>query len=317
LEWKSICMTSVTPFQIFEVVSQQDRDEPIGSKPKFWFRNAADGKLWLYKQARENTGEDWAEKLGAELAALLGLPHATVELATHGSLRGIATKNFVDDYEAQGLFHGNDLLFVIDPRYPRGKASRLREHTLSAVRSALDLDFVRLPSPGWPGGVTTPWEAFVGYLLLDALIGNTDRHHQNWGVLVPHGFGSEADHVVLAPTFDHASSLGRELDDATRVRRCTTRDRRSDVAAYVTKARSALYADEDQRPLTALEAFVSAARTVPQAAIAWLERLRNVTPDAVVDLVARVPGRIMSDPARQFAVAFLTESRSRLERAHV
>ena len=25
---------------------------------------------------------------------------------------------------------------------------------------------------------------FMGYLVLDALTGNTDRHHDNWGILV-------------------------------------------------------------------------------------------------------------------------------------
>ena len=52
------------------------------------------------------------------------------------------------------------------------------------------------------------------YLLLDAVIGNVDRHHENWGIL-----GKDVDGSVkgrLAPTFDHASSLGRELLDTGR-----------------------------------------------------------------------------------------------------
>ena len=54
------------------------------------------------------------------------------------------------------------------------------------------------------------------YLVLDAVIGNTDRHHENWGILrqrrgnVWYGF--------VAPSFDHASSLGRELLDSRRDR---------------------------------------------------------------------------------------------------
>jgi hypothetical protein len=28
----------------------------------------------------------------------------------------------------------------------------------------------------------SPQDAFVGYLVFDALIGNTDRHHENWGI---------------------------------------------------------------------------------------------------------------------------------------
>ena len=34
-------------------------------------------------------------------------------------------------------------------------------------------------------GIQSGVEVFAGYLLLDALIGNTDRHHENWAVMVP------------------------------------------------------------------------------------------------------------------------------------
>jgi hypothetical protein len=52
---------------------------------------------------------------------------------------------------------------------------------------------------------------FAEYVVLDAIIGNTDRHHENWGVLRRH-LGTRWV-SRLAPTFDHASSLGRELVD--------------------------------------------------------------------------------------------------------
>ena len=55
------------------------------------------------------------------------------------------------------------------------------------------------------------FDMFVGYLMLDALIGNTDRHHENWGIMTGRGRPQ-----VLAPTYDHASSLGRELSDQKR-----------------------------------------------------------------------------------------------------
>lgn len=72
----------------------------------------------------------------------------------------------------------------------------------------------------------------VGWLpRLDALIGNTDRHQENWGVI-------EAGRRRLSPTFDHASSLGFLLDDSARVERLTTADRDRDVSAYAERARS-------------------------------------------------------------------------------
>lgn len=74
------------------------------------------------------------------------------------------------------------------------------------------------------------YEVFIGYLILDALIGNTDRHHDNWGVLVTSEDGKFRYH--LAPTFDHASSLGRELSREASLRRLETADPRGSVEAY-------------------------------------------------------------------------------------
>ena len=55
--------------------------EAMGTKFKFWFHHPELGYC-LYKQARPNTGEDWAEKIASQLSELLGLPHARIELAT-------------------------------------------------------------------------------------------------------------------------------------------------------------------------------------------------------------------------------------------
>ena len=59
------------------------RDEHMGSKGKFWYKDDDFG--WcLFKQGRSGTAEDFAEKAAAELAAMLGLPHARVEFAQSG-----------------------------------------------------------------------------------------------------------------------------------------------------------------------------------------------------------------------------------------
>ncbi len=47
-------------------------EEPLGTKEKFWY----DGGEFLFKQVRPDTGEDWSEKVCAELAGFLGLPRS-------------------------------------------------------------------------------------------------------------------------------------------------------------------------------------------------------------------------------------------------
>ncbi|MGB1014647.1 MAG: hypothetical protein ACPG4T_10975 [Nannocystaceae bacterium] len=67
-------------YRVIQVSGQTIEDrEQMGSKEKFWYRE--DQTSWLFKVCRPGTGEDWAEKLAASIAAKLNLPHAVVELA--------------------------------------------------------------------------------------------------------------------------------------------------------------------------------------------------------------------------------------------
>jgi hypothetical protein len=69
--------------------------EQLGSKPKFWFRVEGDAQPWLFKYTRENTGEAWSEKIAAEIADLIRVPHGRVELAAFVDRRGCAGRSFV------------------------------------------------------------------------------------------------------------------------------------------------------------------------------------------------------------------------------
>ena len=53
----------------------------MGSKPKFWYREPSGQSDWLFKYPQAGTGQHWAEKVAAEVARAIEVPHAAVELA--------------------------------------------------------------------------------------------------------------------------------------------------------------------------------------------------------------------------------------------
>ena len=150
---------------------------------------------------------------------------------------------------------------------------------------------------------------FCGYLMFDALLGNTDRNPGNWAVL---GY-SIAPALRLCPSYDHASSLGYRETDAVRVRKLETRDRGDGIAAYAAKAGSALYGSAtDRKPLRTHGALRLVADSAPAAARFWLVRLGLVPYTDLTDIVARVSPEIMSDEARRFAGELLRLNREAL-----
>ena len=110
------------PFQICDITAiEPDAPEPMGTKDKFWLRHKTLG-LCLFKEARSNTGEDWAEKVAEICCELLGLPHARVELAVCGERQGILTPYFLPDNSL--LIHGNEILARFDEKYPVAPRTR-------------------------------------------------------------------------------------------------------------------------------------------------------------------------------------------------
>lgn len=279
--------------------------EQLGTKRKFWYRDDR-GSLLLFKHAREATGEDWAEKIAAELCAVLGLPHASYELAEWQGHRGVITPTF---NPAEGrLVFGNELLEYAFAGYDTAPRHRRQHHTVGRVFALLGSQSIRSPY-GWecPRQLTSAAAVFTGYLMLDVLIGNQDRHDENWGIL------TLDRSAYLQPTFDHASSLGRNETTVARKDRLETRDTNRSMERYIARATSALYGPGlVTRPLSTIDAFLAAGKHDPVASTYWLDQLRLVTNQDLMSIVSRVSLERMDETAKIFALRMLELNKQRL-----
>ena len=230
-------MDGTERFLTLNVLPESRRDvEQLGSKRKFWFVH--EGQKWLFKEARENTGEDRAEKVASEVAAMLHLPTHYTELAESEGRRGCAVKSFLTRNDT-ALVHGNELLAGIIGNYDKDKVRGQPDHTFDNIVTVFERLFKNDKARREASF------SMVGYLVLDALVGNTDRHHQNWGLIVTWGaVNTELSFSFrLAPTFDHASSLGRELTDEARLRYLHD----NTVDRYIRNGRGGIFLDAHAR----------------------------------------------------------------------
>ena len=280
----------------FHIVTVQPQwilhDEAMGTKSKFWYLEPNVEGEWLFKYAQENTGQHWAEKIAAEVAGKLRTYHARVELAEFEGKRGTVTESFAR--EGRELRHGNEILAITVSDYDSRKRFHQSKHTLDNIWSALDRVFPRRES------ANRAKLLFADYLSLDALIGNTDRHHENWGLLVRRG--TNGFRGFLAPSFDHASSLGRELVDERRNRFLAE----GRVENYSERGRGGIYwtVDETHGP-SPVELVRRAASRYPELFHPALAKMRALREDDLDMIVERVPVAWMSSSAREFAVGLM------------
>jgi hypothetical protein len=158
-----------------------------------------------------------------EICRWIGLPHVTYQFAElwDGAEQvsyGVVCQNMVRP--PSSLVLGNQLLFERDESYPASNRFRVKAHTFNAVWDVLGR--LKLPSDDWMPNrsdlIGSAADVFVGYILLDALVANQDRHHENWAAI-------RDCELRLAPTFDHGSGLARNLTDDKRRIHLTTKDR--------------------------------------------------------------------------------------------
>jgi hypothetical protein len=128
-------------------------------------------------------------------------------------------------------------------------------------------------------------------LVLDGLISNTDRHHENWAVVQGSG--------QMAPSFDHGASLGFNVPPR----------RRGDLDRVIRHGRARHFPGRPTPVDLALQALGLVAVSVRAM---WLSRVRNLDLTTIDAAVAQVPEEWMSDGARTLAAALVRENRRRL-----
>lgn len=286
--------------------------EPAGSGENTWLLDPS-GLTRLFKPNRiqangQEQGEDWAELLAHRIAAALELPSAVVAIGVRRTTGqadrfGALSSNVItDDSRKRGYeMQSGGVLLSGAPGYHVRRSDGSGRPVQDHVGHTVDAVFRCLAEASPPAG--SPTDAcgtFAGYLTLDALIGNQDRHEENWGVIVaPDGA------LSLAPSFDHGASLGFGMTDE---RRASVLGRANGLALYAAGGTGRKFEGRKTPLLTLARTALSTAG--PHATREWLGRLGDLTPETLEATVHAVPR--MSDLARTFCSQLLLTNRRRL-----
>ena len=324
------------PYPVVAIPDTLDTREQRGTRTKFWVRIGEGPDRWLLKIPRPGVGEHWAEKITAEVGGLIGVECAQVELARyaehavfgpgegesledrpgHGLERThLATicKSFLpreyDEETTYSFFHGWEAMQFVIEGYDTNRRFGQRDHSIKNILAAMaELMAVqsRNPMPRWDDAL----EQLVSYALLDGLVGNTDRHHENWMIAYVVDFGNAF--IEILPSFDHASSLGRELTDEKRLRILES----DGVRRYLERGRGAVYVDSRRkRAPSPLRLARMLCRWMPELTARTLGHIHDLSEPDIRTAVERVPPAFMTDVAKEFACQVIMTGRQELLRS--
>ncbi|KPH55033.1 hypothetical protein HPU229334_10360 [Helicobacter pullorum] len=276
-------------YKIKELVALEF-SEPLGTKEKYWTKD----KKLLFKIGRENTLENCSEKIACEIAKLIGIPTAEYELAKYRNgveKLGVVSNNFLKEGESLKLI--NEVLAIATKDYEKEKRYKQTEYTLNK-----SLEIVK--------GLQEATEAqdmlcnFVGYLIFDCLIGNQDRHHENWGFII----GNKS--IQLAPSFDHASGVASKVSDKEAKERLNTNDKNRSVEAFCKRAKTPFY-NEQGEVLKTFEVVNELCKKpqTKQYSLQWIQKISQLTQADYQGILDKIPREFITQNQKDFIKVLL------------
>lgn len=187
-----------------------------GTRDKEVVENPDDHRLYYFKTSlkkgdKDYTYEFWSEVIASEIGNFLGFDVLKYNVAANGPQLGCLSKLMIDT-TVERLDEGYKWLI----RHQRSYNTEDREaYTFQLIDDTLKTIF--------PDKRFT--ENLISTIVLDCIIGNEDRHQENWGIIVTNTIARPPRNSFLkkpqvqtssykfAPIYDSGSSLGRELSD--------------------------------------------------------------------------------------------------------
>lgn len=138
-----------------------------------------DGDLYFFKQSLEKEGKDykyefWSEIIASEIGELCGFNILPYHLAVKGDEVGCISKSMIKSGDEE-LIEAGKYLQAFDTTF--NPDDRKMRHQYNIELIAATLQFFKLERY---------FKDFSEILVFDSLIGNSDRHQENWALISVH-----------------------------------------------------------------------------------------------------------------------------------
>ena len=188
--------------------SEQSWYNTGGTRNKKIYLNPEDSQIYYFKEsfnqgARDYKYEFWSEILASEIGRALGFPTLQYDIGKRGNVFGCISKSMIN-LEEEELVEGVKYLSSFDPNFILKDEKPGKKYTFKLINDSL----VKL-------GLERYLANILDVIVFDALIGNSDRHQENWALITRMGYIGkniqEIERSWLQGIFSKPKKIGERL----------------------------------------------------------------------------------------------------------
>lgn len=249
-----------------------------GEREKKWLIDPTTKKLAMLKFPREGRGEHWAEKLCSEFAKILEFPCADVELAILNGRFACLSYFFVNKNEGYSHYDGGK---YFPPDYD---ADRNLGYNFQLIESILqEFNLVK---------------EFLYIVVFDALVGNGDRHQDNWGI-TRH---EKRNDMTISPLYDNSASLCREKgasDAATLI------ESKEELLRFIYRSKSKIgwLQTRQEKHFVLIRKLY---RLFPIEMNALINKVRKLSSEIIRHTVERLPEQVITNIQKELVIQYVS-----------
>lgn len=226
--------------------------------------------------------EACSEKMSYEIAKVLGYECARIELArdTDGTL-GVLNYLFIEIGSTEHIdavsylnIHSNER-----PKY----------YTISNIKKTLDELDVNL------------FNEFIKIMVFDALVGEQDRHEENWGIERING------KYRFSPLYDNGCNLLRNFKDKTYAEAYYSGIK--DFDAYINRSKTIIYKEDNKSQYKHFELIEYLNYRYHDIIQKEIKNLNKLTDDIIEEIVGNIPDELLTKKHKEHIIIYLKKRR--------
>lgn len=233
--------------------------------------------IFKYEKYDEGCSEACSEKISCEIARTLGYECADIELAIDENKKlGILNYLFVNIHEEEHI----DAISYIK----RNNEERKQFYTLENIKKCLDELNPNL------------FYQFLKIMIFDALVGEQDRHEENWGII-------RKDRIYrLSPLYDDGCNLLREFHKEENAQKYYSGEK--DFNAYINRSKTLIYKKDGSR-YKHFELIEYLYKKYPKQIKIEIINLKKLTNQKIEDIVNKIPDNIITEKHKEYIIKYI------------